>query len=81
MVTKIAVPDEYGRRRDVAFITPSKSRRAVLPAPQIEDACTEDGLIAESQGHFDSETYENQTWDLGVRSVRREPSFIWKGSE
>jgi hypothetical protein len=78
MVTKIAVPDEYGRLRDVAFITPSESLRTVLPALQIEDACPYRGLSSFSSDPEDVKFFrgrERLTSDL-VAQLRKNPNFL-----
>lgn len=78
MVTKIAVPDEFGRLRDVAFITPSEQLRAVYPELQIEDACPYRGLSSFTSDPEDVKFFcgrERLTSDL-VAQLRRNPKFL-----
>jgi hypothetical protein len=78
MVTKIAVPDEYGRLLDVAFITPSESLRAVLPALRIEDACPYRGLSSFTSDPEDVKFFwgrERLTSDL-VTQLSKNPNFL-----
>lgn len=78
MVTKIAVPDEYGRLRDVAFITPSESLRAVFPTLQIEDACPYRGLSSFTSDAEDVKFFcgrERLTSDL-VAQLTKNPNFL-----
>jgi len=78
MVTKIAVPDEYGRLRDVAFMTPSESLRAALPTLQIEDACPYRGLSSFTSDPEDVKFFsgrEHLTSDLVAR-LSKNPNFL-----
>jgi hypothetical protein len=78
MITKIAVPDEYGRLSDVAFIIPSESLRAVLPALKVVDACPYRGLSSFTSDPDDVKVFhgrERLTSDL-VAQLGRNPNFL-----
>jgi WD40 repeat protein len=78
LVTRIAAPDEYGRLRDVAFIIPSESLRAVLPTLSIEDACPYRGLSSFTSDPEDIKVFrgrERLTCDL-LAQLRKKPNFL-----
>ncbi len=76
MVTKIAVPDAYGRLQETAFITPSDTLQKLFPDLRIADICPYRGLSAFTEDYAEFFFGRERLIEDLTGHLRRNPRFL-----